>query len=101
MKKLRFIMVLVILVGALFYCSNWAFADSLIIHDGAALNLNDAMLDLNCLDLTIEDGGTLDLGTGTVEECGALQVRSGGVLILIASTMLLSMQRLVSRITGT
>ena len=81
MRKLRFIMVLVILVGALFYCSNWAFADSLIIHDGATLTLNDATLGLNCLDLTIEDGGTLDLGGGVVEECGVLEVSSSGDLI--------------------
>ena len=81
MRKLRFIMVLVILVGALFYGSNWAFADGLIIHDGAALTLNDATLDLNCLDLIIEDGGTLDLGTGAVEECGILELSSSGDLI--------------------
>lgn len=81
MRKLRFIMVLVILVGAQFYGSNWAFADGLIIHDGAALTLNDATLDLNCLDLTIEDGGTLDLGTGAVEECGVLEVSIDGDLI--------------------
>ena len=81
MRKLRFIMVLVILVGALFYCSNWAFADGLIIHDGATLTLNDATLGLNCLDLTIEDGGTLDLGGGVVEECGVLEVSSSGDLI--------------------
>ncbi len=81
MKKLRFMMVLVILVGALFYSSNWAFADGLIIHDGATLTLNDATLDLNCLDLIIEDGGTLDLGTGAVEECGILEVSSDGDLI--------------------
>ncbi len=81
MRKLRFIMVLVVLVGTLFYCSNWAFADGLIIHDGTTLTLNDATLDLNCLDLTIEDGGTLDLGGGAVEECGILEVSSNGDLI--------------------
>jgi hypothetical protein len=81
MKKLRFIMVLVILVGALFYSSNWAFADGLIIHDGAALTLNDATLDLNCFELIIEDGGALDLGTGAVEECGVLEVSIDGDLI--------------------
>jgi hypothetical protein len=74
-------MVLVILVGAQFYGSNWAFADGLIIHDGAALTLNDATLDLNCLDLTLGDGGTLDLVTGAVEECGVLEVSIDGDLI--------------------
>ena len=81
MIKLRFVMVLVILFGVLFYCSNWAFADGLIIHDGATFTLNDATLDLNCLDLAIEDGGTLDLSTGAVEECGILEVSSNGDLI--------------------
>jgi hypothetical protein len=74
-------MVLVILFGVQFYGSNWAFADGLIILDGATLTLNDATLDLNCLDLIIEDGGTLDLGTGAVEECGILEVSSDGDLI--------------------
>lgn len=81
MRKLRFKMVLVLLFGVLFYCSNWAFADGLIIHDGTTLTLNDATLYLNCLDLTIEDGGTLDLGTGAVEESGILEVSIGGDLI--------------------
>ena len=81
MRKLRFVTVLVILAGALFYGGNWAFADGLIIRDGATLTLNDATLDLNCLDLTIEDGGILDLGGGAVEECGVLEVSSGGDLI--------------------
>jgi hypothetical protein len=74
-------MVLVILAGVLLYGSNWAFADGLIIHDGATLTLNDATLGLNCLDLTIEDGGTLDLGSGAVEECGVLEVSIDGDLI--------------------
>jgi hypothetical protein len=81
MKKIRFVMALLILVGALFYSSNWALADGLTIHDGATLTLNDATLYLNCLDLTIEDGGTLDLGSGIVEECGVLEVSNGGDLI--------------------
>ena len=81
MRKLRFKMVLVLLFGVLFYGSNWAFADGLIIHDGATLTLNDATLDLNCLDLFIEDDGTLDLGGGAVEECGVLEVSSDGDLI--------------------
>jgi uncharacterized repeat protein (TIGR02543 family) len=81
MIKLRFVIVLVILVGVQFYGSNWVFADGLIIHDGATLTLNDVTLDLNCLDLIIEDGGTLDLGGGAVEECGVLEVSSGGDLI--------------------
>ena len=81
MNKFKFVMVLVILVVVLFYGSNWAFADGLIIHDGTTLTLNDATLDLNCLDLTINDGGTLDLGTGTVEECGILEVNIDGDLI--------------------
>jgi hypothetical protein len=81
MKKLRFVMAVLILVGALFYSSSWVLADGLIIHDGATLTLNDATMYLNCLDLTIEDGGTLDLGSGIVEECGVLEVSNGGDLI--------------------
>ena len=82
MRRLRFLIVLVILPWALSYGSKQAFADGLIIRDGATLTLNDATLDLNCLDLTIEDGGTLNLGSGTIAECGPFIVRSGGNLIL-------------------
>lgn len=81
MRRLRFLIVLVILPWSLSYGSKQAFADGLIIRDGATLTLNDATLDLNCLDLTIEDGGTLNLGSGTIAECGPLIVSSGGDLI--------------------
>jgi hypothetical protein len=80
-RKPKYIVILVLLVGALLCCSPWALADGLVIHSGSTLNLNDATLDLNCMDLTIEDGGTLDLGSGRVRRLGALTVSSGGLLI--------------------
>lgn len=81
LKKSISIVVLVLLFGILLCCIPSAFADGLTIHDGSTLTLNDATLDLNCRDLTIEDHGTLDLGSGRVTQCGALIVTPDGVLI--------------------
>lgn len=81
MRKSRSTVVLVLLVGTLLCCSPRAFADGLTIHGGSTLTMNDATLDLNCGDLTIEDFGTLDLGSGRVTQCGALIVTPDGVLL--------------------
>ncbi|MFX0200191.1 MAG: hypothetical protein ACFFCW_29075, partial [Candidatus Hodarchaeota archaeon] len=81
LRRPVFLMALVIFVGTLSYGSSWTFAGSLIIHNGATLSLNNATLDLNCRDLTIEAGGTLDLGVGTVRQCGNLILNTGGILI--------------------
>jgi len=51
-----------------------AFAEGLIIRDGATLTLNASTLDLNCLDLTIESGGTFDFASGIVANCGNLLI---------------------------
>ena len=80
-RKPRFVVILLLLMGTLLCCSPWAFADGLTIHGGSTLTLNDATVDLNCRNLTIEDYGTLALGTGTVTQCGALIVTPHGVLI--------------------
>jgi hypothetical protein len=58
-----------------------ASAAILTIRSGATLTLNAATLELNCLDLMIENGGSLDLAGGTVERCGHLITLNGGQLI--------------------
>jgi hypothetical protein len=81
MGRIRFLMILGILFGSLSIGNNCVFANGLIIGNGSTFTLNDATLDLNGLDLTIEDGGTLNLGSGTIVGCGVLTVRSGGNII--------------------
>jgi hypothetical protein len=58
-----------------------AFADGLIVRNGATLTLDGSTLDLNCLDLTIESGGTFEFASGIVTECGNLIVEVGGSFI--------------------
>ena len=81
MRRPMFLIVLFILVGILSCGGTLAFAGDLIIHFGATLSLNNATLDLRCSDLIVEDGGTINLGSGTVERCGNLILNSGGILI--------------------
>ncbi|MDY6951380.1 MAG: hypothetical protein SWE60_07710 [Thermodesulfobacteriota bacterium] len=81
MRKRKFLAILVILFGALLCSSPSAFAEGVIIQGGSTLTLNDGTLHLGCRDLTVEALGTLDLGTGSVRECGHLLVNAGGQLI--------------------
>lgn len=80
MKRLRFLIYLALLLTTGAFISHLAVADGLIVSGGASLTLNNAVLDLNCLDLTLPEGGALDLGTGSVTDCGSLFVYSGAVL---------------------
>ena len=80
MKRLRFLIYLALLLITGVFNSHLVLADGLVVSGGASLTLNDAVLNLNCLDLTLSDGGTLDLGSGSVTDCGSLFVYSGAVL---------------------
>ena len=53
----------------------------LIIKNGATLSFNDQTLYLNCLDVRIEDGGILNLNSGTIEDSGRIYRESGASLI--------------------
>jgi hypothetical protein len=86
-RRLSFLTLLVLIIVAAAYDSRHAFAEGLVIHGGATLTLNDATMDLNCLDLSVENDGTLNLGSGTVEECGCLILGDSGQLIWGTGTM--------------
>jgi hypothetical protein len=75
------LVILAFLVPALLCLGPWALADGLMIRAGSRLTLNDATLDLNCRDLTIEDLGTLDLGTGAVRHCEDLLANAGAIIV--------------------
>ena len=81
MRRPGFCMALVFFFVILLYGGPSAFAEGLIIHDGATLTLNGSTLNLNCLDLTVESGGLFDFSSGTVSNCGSLIVDDIGSLI--------------------
>lgn len=57
------------------------FADGLTIHTDKTLTLNSGTIRLNCRELTIESGGTLDLASGQVMDCWRISILNGGQLI--------------------
>lgn len=81
MRRPLFFTALVFFVSVLLYGTLPAFAGGVIIRNGATLTLNEMTLDLNCLDLIVETGGTFDLASGEVIDCGRLIVDDGGSLI--------------------
>jgi hypothetical protein len=86
MRGRRFTLILIIFVWALSFGSRKAVAD-LIINNGSTLSLNSATLNLNCGHLTVNNCGTLDLGSGTVNNVTYLTINSGGQLISGAGTI--------------
>jgi len=57
------------------------YADGITIGNGSSLTLNDASMNLGCLDIIIEDGGTLDMGSGNIARLNYLYINSGGIFI--------------------
>jgi hypothetical protein len=58
-----------------------AQAGELVIGNGSTLTLNGSTLILNCDDVTVQSGGTLDLQAGLLAKCGDLLVETGGIVI--------------------
>jgi hypothetical protein len=52
--------------------------DGLIVGPGSTVTVNDATLDMNCLDIRIETQGTLNLDPGTIEDAGEIIVETNG-----------------------
>ena len=76
-----FLIIALVVFGGWLYLGQTVFAAGLIIHSGAELRLNASTLDMNCLGITIESEGLLDLGSGAVEECWDLTISGTGQLI--------------------
>lgn len=57
------------------------FASGIIIHIGGAIKLNDQTISMNCSDLTVEDGGNLNLGQGLLENCRHFTLENGATFI--------------------
>jgi hypothetical protein len=57
------------------------YAAGITIGNGSTLALNGASMSLGCLDITIEGGGTLDLGSGGITRLKNLNISNGGIFI--------------------
>lgn len=77
----KFQLILLFLTATLFIGINPVHAQGITIGDGSELVLNNASLDLGCLNLTIENGGTFNLGSGIIRGLRNLIINSGGIFI--------------------
>ncbi|MBI4775691.1 MAG: hypothetical protein HY788_16230 [Deltaproteobacteria bacterium] len=53
----------------------------LFLGRSSSCDLSRAISDLQCLGITIQDGATLDMGSGVIENIGRLKMEEGGILI--------------------
>ncbi len=79
MKKNSYIFIITLFLMGMLYGIHNTFAD-VTVKDGSVLTLNRAILDMNCTDIIVADGGTLDLGNGVVDELGEKTVNPGGAI---------------------
>jgi len=56
-------------------------ASGIVIGSGGAIKLNGQTVVMNCSDLTVKDGGSLDLGQGLVENCRHFTLEQGAAFI--------------------
>ena len=81
MRRPVFPVVMALLLAVLLFPCLPALAGGLTVHDGGTVTVNGPTVDLNCLDLTVESGGTFNFKSGTITKCGNLVVQSGGLWI--------------------
>ncbi len=74
--------------ASLLLMSGVAHAQGLNIGSGASFQLNNNILNLHCIDLTIGNGGALDLDTGALREARDFVIESGGILDAGASGLM-------------
>lgn len=79
--KIKFLIIITLVVSITFFGIPSIYADGITIGNGSSLALNDASMDLGCLNITIEDGGTLDMGSGTISGLKYLFINSGGIFV--------------------
>ncbi|MDZ7832971.1 MAG: hypothetical protein U5L07_14585 [Desulfobacterales bacterium] len=56
-------------------------ASGIIIGSGGTIKLNGQTIKMNCTDLTVEDGGNLNLGQGLIDYCRHFTLDKGAVFI--------------------
>jgi hypothetical protein len=71
----------VTLIAVMLFGTATAYADGIIIGYGSSLLLNDTSMSLSCMDMDVLNGGTLNLGSGTIRQCGNLNIYGGATYI--------------------
>ena len=79
--KTKFLFMITSIVLSIFFFSTSVYADGITIGNGSRLTLDDGSIDMGCLNITIEDGGTLDIGSGKISRLKNLVIISGGTFI--------------------
>ncbi len=85
--KRPLVSVALVLIFAVSFLAALPVCADVIIHAEGTITLHDSTIDINCGDLTVENGGTLQLTSGTVQECGALIVEGGGSVVQTQGTI--------------
>ena len=57
------------------------YASGIIIGSGGTIKLNDQTILMNCDDLTVEGGGSLNLGQGLIDSCRHFTLEQGAAFI--------------------
>lgn len=79
--KIKFLIVISLVFSITLFDISSIYADGITIGKRSSLALNDASIDLGCLNITIEDTGTLDMGSGTISGLKNLYIYPGGIFI--------------------
>jgi hypothetical protein len=79
--KTKFLLIITAVASFMLFGIPSINAGGITIGNGSSLALNDASMNLGCLEITIEDGGTLDLGSATITRLKNLTINNGGLFI--------------------
>lgn len=79
--KNKLLFLTLILIAFIFFGFATAHADGITIRYGSTLRLNDTSMSLSCMDMDVLNGGTLNLGSGTIRRCGSLNIDGGATYI--------------------
>jgi hypothetical protein len=70
-----------VLAALVFLGGGQAWASELTVNGTPGLNVNTSTVSMNCNDVTINNGGAIDLGSGRMEQCRNFLIESGGALV--------------------
>ncbi|MBW1979797.1 MAG: hypothetical protein JRJ12_01105 [Deltaproteobacteria bacterium] len=79
----RFVLALTIGMFSTFFAMvpTLSFANGITVGAGVTMTLNNVSLDLHCQDITIKNGGVLNMASGKIRHTGHLYTESGGTFI--------------------